>query len=287
MRTANIRNWKSVAGGLALLALACSDPAPPPGAEPGADQDGAGAAASKDPQHFLADKPLKLFDEQDSQRWKRLEAIGAAEQRADAYKDRHSMVAEPTSPDPLRGLFVPLEKALEGLEGDGPPVATIETTAGTITCELLTERSPAGVAHFVGLARGLRPWWDGTVGKWSTAPFYRATPVYKVVPGEAFYSGCPMALGFAEVGFRALVPKESYAPASDALTLAMFAGQRLPSLGPQFLITAKPGAKIAEKTVPIGRCESSNVVQQIVNQEVTGKGIPLAETTVVDIAISR
>lgn len=283
MRTATRTLWIMLIGALASLALACADPA----AAPSQQTPDAAQPAAKDGKHFLADKPLKLFEDQESERWKFLEAIGQAEKRAEAYKNRHSAVVDPTSPDPLRGRALTLEEVLDGLPGDGAPKAVIETTAGTITCELLAEQAPEAVAHFVGLARGIRPWWDGTVGKWSTSPLYRAIPVYRVTRGEALYSGCPMAVGFAEVGFRTLVSQEAYAPAKEALTLALFAGQRVPSLGAQFLITAKPDARIVEKTVPIGRCDDSNVVQQIVNQPVTEKEIPINDIVVRDITITR
>jgi len=265
-------------GGIVILALACSEPPAAKPTEKSTDEDG---------QHFLAEKPLKLFKDKDSNRWKHLEALGRAEKRAAAYKDRHSAVADPTSPDPLRGKILSLEEALAGLEGQGAPKATIETTMGTITCELLVDEVPDAVAHFVGLARGLRPWWDGTVGKWSNEPFYRTIPVYKVTPNDTFYSGCPMGVGFAEVGFRAMVNMDKYGPVPEALTLAMFAGDRLPTLGAQFLVTAKPNAHVSEKTLPIGKCEGTNVVQKIVNQAVTSKGIPVTDTAVREVTITR
>ena len=114
-------------------------------------------------------------------------------------------------------------------------------------------------------------------GTWSASVEWLVRQLAPRLPG----------VGFAEVGFRTTVHKEQYEPAADALMLAMFAGDRLPSLGAQFVITAKPKAKVSEKTVPIGRCEGSNPVQQIVNQTVTANGIPVTETVVRSVEIVR
>ena len=74
MRTAIWTRWIMLAGAPALLALACADPA----AAPQQPADTAQPAAG-DGKHFLADKPLKLFEEQKSERWKFLESISQAE----------------------------------------------------------------------------------------------------------------------------------------------------------------------------------------------------------------
>ncbi|HUT77280.1 MAG TPA: hypothetical protein VM285_06315, partial [Polyangia bacterium] len=192
----------TIAAAFALgMALACSCAEPPDpekiilGTLPDAPE-------GKDGKHFLADKPLKIFDQSQSERWKDLEAIGRAKQRQKDYRDKHSVIVDPTIADPLKGQPQPLARAAEGLAGVGALRAAIDTTKGTITCELLAENQEIGVAHFVGLARGTRPWWDAAGGRWRMEPFYGNLPIYRVESGEAFYSGCPMAVGFAEVGFR-------------------------------------------------------------------------------------
>jgi peptidyl-prolyl cis-trans isomerase A (cyclophilin A) len=38
------------------------------------------------------------------------------------------------------------------------PVATIETSAGNLTCVLFPKTAPVGTANFIGLARGTKDW---------------------------------------------------------------------------------------------------------------------------------
>jgi len=60
-------------------------------------------------------------------------------------------------------------------EGPGRPGArslakrVIETDIGTVACELFDADAPDGVANFVGLARGRRPWKQGTTWKTSAS----------------------------------------------------------------------------------------------------------------------
>ncbi len=80
-------------------------------------------------------------------------------------------VGTPSSPDPEAGEFT-LGEALADLPGDGEPVAVIETSLGSIRCSLAAQKVPNAVANFVGLARGIRPWWDACAKAWVRRPFY-------------------------------------------------------------------------------------------------------------------
>ncbi|MDD5309840.1 MAG: peptidylprolyl isomerase [Deltaproteobacteria bacterium] len=268
---------------LLALIVAC---AAVPGCGKGGDARPAGERDTerKNP---IAKKPLKLFSDKQSQEWKNSEAKLEAEKRAMAYKDKNSVYVTPNKPDPLRSKPFGLKDALAGLTGKGPLKAVIETSVGNITCELLEKEQPLAVAHFVGLARGTRPWWDPAQGLWSDQPFYKANPVYQVRPGEAFFAGCPMGLGFAEVGFRTIVG----VPGSDLLDkpyiLSMPLAKRTPSIGPQFLITAKPDVVSETAILPIGRCGNEDVITKLVSLELTPTGRPVENVVVRNITITR
>jgi peptidyl-prolyl cis-trans isomerase A (cyclophilin A) len=242
---------------------------------------------TEDGQHFLADKPLKTFTEGKSDQWKHREAIEAAEKRAKARTDRFSAVVEPTTPDPLKGGLLPLEIALDGLEGEGPVKALFETSEGEFSCTLDTENKPLETAHFIGLARGKRPWWDSAKGSWTLEPFYSSLPVYKVVPGQAFYSGCPMGNGFADVGFHIGVPVERIDVADEAYALALVTRGRSGAIGSQFLVTATAKPRIREKTHVIGSCEGAGSIQKIAGQDATPSGYPLEEVAIRRVKIHR
>jgi peptidyl-prolyl cis-trans isomerase A (cyclophilin A) len=273
----------SRAGAIALCLCVAACAGEPPGEEP----EPLPPPTTKDGRHFLADKPLKTFPEKSSEQWKREEAMKLADQRASSYKYKHMAVLDPDSPDPIKGQTFDLERALSGLEGQGPVVATFETTEGSFTCTLDTAGKPGETAHFVGLARGTRPWWDSAVGKWSTAPFYNAIPIYKVVPGMAFYSGCPLAVGFAEVGFRTAVPREALEPVSAAYQLALVSPNNMGTFGAQFLVTAADKPAIEETTQVIGTCDGPAAIQAIAGLEITKSDRPIKDVILRRVTITR
>jgi peptidyl-prolyl cis-trans isomerase A (cyclophilin A) len=241
----------------------------------------------EDGRHHLADAPLKTFPESKSDQWRTEEAMEKAEQRAKAYKSQHNVQAQPTSPDPMMGAQFGLAEALAGIDGDGPVKAIFDTTEGKFECVLDTEGSALGAAHFIGLARGNRPWWDSAKARWSTSPLYTNIPVYRVVTGEAFFSGCPMSVGFAEVGFRTVLPEGQHVPPEEAYDLALVTPARVPSFGPQFMVTAKSSPKIDALAHVIGACEGVDAIQKIAGKRASKSGHPVDEVLVRQVTITR
>ena len=122
-----------------------------------------------------------------------IEATPAARRRQQqkrAEEDRgiEHLALEPTEPDPHNGSFT-IEEAVEGLGTDGTLIAEINTTFGTVLCDLYTEETPNTVANFVGLARGRRQWWDARAGQWRRRPYYNDTRFHRVVPGYLIQGG--------------------------------------------------------------------------------------------------
>src|SRR5438093_755516 len=87
----------------------------------------------------------------------------------------------PRSGTPRPGRFT-ISDATAGLAGTGPLVAEIETSMGTFTCSLLSDLAPTTVANFVGLARGLRDFWDPVAARWVRRPFYDGSVFHRVIP---------------------------------------------------------------------------------------------------------
>ena len=152
--------WMLFGAGVAWLAGCSSQPE-------GGEPEPLPPPTGPDGRHHLADKPLRTFPEEKSDRWRTEEAMKKAEQRAKAYKYQHKVEPQPTSPDPIKGRPFGLEQALAGLDGDGPVKAVVDTTEGEFVCTLDTEGNPEATAHFIGLARGVRPWWDSAKVRWS------------------------------------------------------------------------------------------------------------------------
>ena len=65
--------------------------------------------------------------------------------------------------------------------------ATIETSAGNITLEFLTDKAPKHVANFVSLAQ---------------AGFYNGTRFHRTIPGFMIQGGCPSGTGTGDPGYK-------------------------------------------------------------------------------------
>ncbi|MFO0626196.1 MAG: peptidylprolyl isomerase [Polyangiales bacterium] len=156
----------------------------------------------------------------------------------------------PNTPDPQTAPFT-LDLALAGLPGTGALTATVETSRGTLRCTLDTARAPLGVATFVGLARGTRPYWDGVAGRWSRAPFYDGSVIFRVVPGARIEGGGPTRSALVQPGFA--VPRELSRPHDRAGLLSLTPRGTLQVL-------AGPDPSLDGQDALIGRCEPAGLV---------------------------
>ncbi|HVY45427.1 MAG TPA: peptidylprolyl isomerase [Minicystis sp.] len=103
--------------------------------------------------------------------------------------------------DPEHGHFT-MDQALDGLpDGPGPLRAIIDTDLGTLTCTLRPDVAPIGVANFVGLARGKRPWLDPTTKKWVLRRFYDGLLFHRVIPKFVAQGGDPLGTGYGGPGY--------------------------------------------------------------------------------------
>ncbi len=178
--------------------------------------------------------------------------------------DRDSLRREPNAPDPERGEFT-LEEAVVGLPIDGTLVAEIGTDLGTLLCDLHADRAPVAVANFVGLARGIRPWWDARAGEWVRRPYYRGLTFHRVIPEYLVQGGDYLGDGTGTVGYT--IPDE----VDDSLShdragqLCMANRDDAPSsAGAQFFITDGPAPQLDRGGYTIfGQCMPAHVVSQI------------------------
>ena len=64
----------------------------------------------------------------------------------------------------------------------GTLAAQIKTSMGSFYCDLFEDKAPVTVANFVGLARGLRKFWDAEKRAWVARPYYDGTTFHRVDP---------------------------------------------------------------------------------------------------------
>ncbi len=178
--------------------------------------------------------------------------------------------------DPEAGEFT-LDEALAGLpEGPGPLRAIIGTSFGDISCQLFPDSAPNGVANFVGLARGRRPFKEG--GDWIKGRrFYDGIIFHRVIDDFMAQGGDPLGSGFGGPGYQfdaEIDASESHTPG----TLAYAHAQSINSNGSQFFIVAEMGATgLDGDYVIFGRCQPVDTVKSITEVETDANDKPLVD----------
>lgn len=190
-------------------------------------------------------------------------AAPAAEPAAAAEPKTPEITRMPTSPDPLAGKFT-LAEAVDGLPKKGTLRATIETAMGTVECKLFDKKAPNTVANFVGLARGLRPFWDAKSASWVKRPLYDGTSFHRTIADFMIQGGDPLGDGTGEVGY--VIPDE-LAPdlKHDRAGLLCMANRGKDTNGAQFFITdaATPHLTEMNSYTIFGECEPLDVIAKI------------------------
>jgi len=256
---------------LCLIGLGCQAPAPEPRFERDEPnkQKGAELTAPAQPKPASPAEPAPTSQ---------------AAQQAPAQPIPAPIVRRPTSPDPANGKFV-LAQALKGLAGKGDPKATIETSLGKLECKLFPDKAPLTVANFVGLARGLRPFWDGKTAKWEQRPLFDGTTFHRVIAGFMIQGGDHMGDGTGDVGYN-LIDELHPSLSHDRPGLLCMANKGPNTNGGQFFITDAAAPHLtAMKTYSIfGECGPVDVVHRIANAP---KDSPMSERPNPAIAINK
>jgi peptidyl-prolyl cis-trans isomerase A (cyclophilin A) len=171
---------------------------------------------------------------------------------------------EPTAPDPENGEFT-LEQALADLPGQGNPRARIVTRLGTLDCELFADKAPHTVANFVGLARGLRPWWDPCQMEWRRGPFYDGLVFHRAIPGFMIQGGDILGNGEGDGGYEIA---DEFDPSlrHDAPGVMSMANSGPNTNGTQFFVTEGPTRWLNDKHSVFGRCQRAGLVARIARE---------------------
>jgi peptidyl-prolyl cis-trans isomerase A (cyclophilin A) len=174
-----------------------------------------------------------------------------------------TITRRPSSPDPKGGKFT-LAEAVAGLPSKGKLQATLQTAMGTLTCTLYEDKAPNTVANFVGLARGLRPWWDMRQAAWVTRPAYDHTSFHRAVAGFMIQGGDQLGDGGGELGY---VIDDELAPglSHDRAGLLCMANRGPNTNSGQFFITdaAAPHLTQMKSYSIFGECQPLGVIAKI------------------------
>src|SRR5690242_4578484 len=88
-----------------------------------------------------------------------------------------------------------------GLMSAEAKTAVIETSKGTIECELFEKDAPNTVANFVGLASGTKEYKDPKTGQMKKSHFYDGLTFHRVIPNFMIQGGDPLGTGTGGPGY--------------------------------------------------------------------------------------
>jgi peptidyl-prolyl cis-trans isomerase A (cyclophilin A) len=187
--------------------------------------------------------------------------------------------------DPHQGKFS-LQEATVGLEGSGPLMATLETSKGRIECRLYDKESPITVASFIGLARGLRAFFDPKTRQWETRPYFDGLLFHRVIPGFMVQTGDIAGNGAGDAGFR--IPNES----APKLKFNRPGLMGMANYGPdtnsaQFFITEEAASHLNGGYTIFGECKPIKVVRDIARVPRDVSDRPRTPVFLTKVTISR
>jgi cyclophilin family peptidyl-prolyl cis-trans isomerase len=189
--------------------------------------------------------------------------------------------------DPIDGLFT-LDEALDGVPGEGELWVEFVTSRGVIDCRLYDDLTPVTVANFVGLARGLRPWYDRDTDQWVTGkPYYDGTTFHRVIPSFMIQGGDPTATGRGNPGY--VIPDEIHPGLGhDGGALSM-ANKGANTGSAQFFIVLEPAGHLDGDHAVFGRCTAKgvDVANAIANVAVGANDKPVEDERIEAVRIVR
>ncbi len=189
-----------------------------------------------------------------------------------------------TKINPVKGTFT-LDEALAGLpEGPGPLRAIITTDKGALTCTLRPDVAPVGVANFVGLARGTRPFRDVKSKKFRTGRFYDGLLFHRVIPGFVAQGGDPLGTGAGGPGYAFANEVGSLTHEPGALA---YANSGPGTNGSQFYVVEEAQPDLDGDYTVFGLCTPVSVVTALTSVPTDENDRPLTDLHIQRVDITR
>jgi peptidyl-prolyl cis-trans isomerase A (cyclophilin A) len=163
--------------------------------------------------------------------------------------------------------------------------ATLETSEGTIHCELFGDKAPMTVANFVGLARGRKPWSDERGGAVIRGkPYFDGLTFHRVIPDFMIQGGDPLGSGIGGPGYRFANEDNDRPMGPGALAMAN-AGPD--TNGSQFFIMEGTRHDLEHHYTNFGQCQELDVVARIARVPRDGRDMPTSPVTIKRVTFQR
>lgn len=172
-------------------------------------------------------------------------------------------------------------------------VATLHTSLGDITVNLLGNHAPKTVDNFVGLATGTKQWTHPATGAVSTAPLYDGVIFHRIIDDFMIQGGDPLGQGIGGPGYEfddEIHPELNF---TEPYVLAMAnAGTRggHGTNGSQFFITTVPTPWLQAKHTIFGVVAddaSKETVKKIEAVKKDGRDKPVEDVVIRSITVDE
>lgn len=193
----------------------------------------------------------------------------------------------PTDPNEVRPpVAADLPEYMKNIKGEGTLVATIETTMGTIHCELFPEAAPITVANFIGLATGQKAWLNPKTGNKEVGkPYFDGIVFHRVIKEFMIQGGDPLGIGRGGPGYK-FEDEFNNDKKMQAGTLAM-ANAGPTTNGSQFFITEVATDFLQGKHTIFGQCKEIDLVKQIARVPQDAQNKPDTPVVMNKVTISK
>ena len=159
-----------------------------------------------------------------------------------------------------------------------------DTTMGKFRCELYEDKAPNTVANFVGLGRGVRPFYDKKADEWKTAPFYDGIIFHRVIPGFMIQTGDPLGAGTGGPGYLIADEFDKSLQHVGPGILSM-ANRGVNTGSSQFFVTVAATPHLNDKHAIFGKCDPKVAIK--ISEVKTKSERPLNEVKINKLTFSR
>jgi peptidyl-prolyl cis-trans isomerase A (cyclophilin A) len=176
-----------------------------------------------------------------------------------------------------------------GITASAETTATIDTTAGKLTCTLFPDKAPIGVANFIGLSNGTKDWTSPVShAKKHGVPLYDGTIFHRVIPNFMVQGGDPKGDGSGDPGY-AFKNETSPDLKFDRPGRMAYANAGPDTNGSQFFITEMAYPSLDGKYTIFGQCDDASValVKEIARMGRDSDDRPYRPVKIVHITIVR
>jgi peptidyl-prolyl cis-trans isomerase A (cyclophilin A) len=174
------------------------------------------------------------------------------------------------------------------------PTATIDTTAGKMTCTLFPDKAPIGVANFIGLATGTKDWKTPSGVSKHGVPLYDGLIFHRVIPEFMIQGGDPAGTGSGPDPVKVFKNETSKDLLFDKPGRLAYANAGPNTNSSQFFITevaftGQQGAMLNGNYTIFGQCDEASValVKQIGLMSRDSNDRPYRPIKIIHISIQK